>query len=349
MSPLRAALAYAAAGFPVFPCRATSDKAKGSKAPHLPGESAAGKHDGGHWLASTDAATIEAWWGRWPDALIGFPTGLRSGVVVVDLDVKEATWEAMLAALKSFVGGDLSGVAAATGEFILPAVAATQSGGLHLYYAYPPEAALASLRARLATRGDAFDGVPNRTNMFRAFVDAGAAAALSHIDVRGQGGYVIAPPSRMESGSAWTWIERPPRGDDGRWALPQLPQILLETIVYLRQPAAAAPARRFAPRASAIDDERVRRYVERSVAGALEVARHAQPGNRNAAVYWAACRLGQFVRGGALPRAAAEAALIANLPAGVSPGEAKILGTIRGGLDNDKSPPFSAQEMERAA
>ena len=66
MSPLRAALAYAAAGFPVLPCRATSDKAKGSKAPHLPGESAAGKHDGGHWLASTDAATIELWWRRWP-------------------------------------------------------------------------------------------------------------------------------------------------------------------------------------------------------------------------------------------------------------------------------------------
>jgi hypothetical protein len=124
---------------------------------------------------------------------------------------------------------------------------------------------------------------------------------------------------------------------------------LLETIAYLRQPAVRAAPRLHAPRATAISDERVRRYVERSIAGALEVARQAQPGNRNAAVYWAACRLGQFVRGGVLGRANAEAALIANLPAGVAPGEPKILGTIRNGLANDKSPAFSARELEDAA
>jgi hypothetical protein len=76
MSPLDQALAYAARGWPVFPCR---EREPGRKRPYTP----RGFHD-----ATTDAAIIEPWWRRWPNALIGLPTGAASGVVVLDIDVK---------------------------------------------------------------------------------------------------------------------------------------------------------------------------------------------------------------------------------------------------------------------
>jgi hypothetical protein len=40
--------------------------------------------------ASTDPATIAAWWQQWPDALVGVPTGDRFVVLDVDLQHQEA-------------------------------------------------------------------------------------------------------------------------------------------------------------------------------------------------------------------------------------------------------------------
>jgi putative DNA primase/helicase len=42
-----------------------------------------------HERASTDLTQIEAWWTRWPDALIGVSAGHKSGVVCLDVDVKK--------------------------------------------------------------------------------------------------------------------------------------------------------------------------------------------------------------------------------------------------------------------
>jgi Bifunctional DNA primase/polymerase, N-terminal len=62
------ALGLARRGVPVFPCRA-------DKAPHT------GR---GFKDATTDGRVIQRWWRRWPDALIGVPTGIRFDVVDVD-------------------------------------------------------------------------------------------------------------------------------------------------------------------------------------------------------------------------------------------------------------------------
>ena len=81
MTPLDAALRYAAKGWPVFPCR--------GKIPLT----AHGFHD-----ASTHAATVEAWWRHNPDALISVATGCASRVVVLDVDVKQRGpngWDAL--------------------------------------------------------------------------------------------------------------------------------------------------------------------------------------------------------------------------------------------------------------
>lgn len=68
-----AAIRYANAGFPVFP-------AGSNKRPLI---------ENNLVKATTDPATIEAWWRRWPGASIAIPTGAQSGCIVLDLDVKD--------------------------------------------------------------------------------------------------------------------------------------------------------------------------------------------------------------------------------------------------------------------
>jgi hypothetical protein len=72
-----AALDYAAKGLPVFPC-------DDNKQPMI---------DGGFHSASKDPETVRAWWGRWPNALIGMPTGAVTGFWALDID-DPATFEA---------------------------------------------------------------------------------------------------------------------------------------------------------------------------------------------------------------------------------------------------------------
>ena len=45
----------------------------------------------GRWQdkATTNAEQIRAWWQAWPNANIGIATGERSGIWVLDVDVKE--------------------------------------------------------------------------------------------------------------------------------------------------------------------------------------------------------------------------------------------------------------------
>lgn len=347
MTPLDHALAYAAAGFPVFPCKATSDKTRGSKAPHLPGESATGKRDGGHWLASRDPIEIRRWWARWPDALIGFPTGLRTRCIVIDLDPKDTAVATMLAALTVWCER-LMHVDPATGEISEPAIARTQSGGLHLYFAWPDEATFAEVAANLTRLGRPVTGmIGNKANVFSGFLKAAECPdCLAHIDVRGEGGYVIAPPSVMSDGRTYEWLI--PRGD----VLPPLPRRLRGVITgefitraerdERRRAASRRPARFDG---GAIADRRVKAYVERAIDGALSDARSAPAGERNERVHRAAVSLSRFVRSGHLARSDAESLLLANLPAGVNPAEPKIRGTIASGLGASVVPAFSPEQL----
>lgn len=139
-----AARAFAVAGVLVFPC------APGGKRPLI--------RDGlGFRDATTDLTQIDAWWRRAPEANIGIPTGVASGVVVVDVDV-----HGPVNGYRQFARADRAGLV--DGWELL---VRSPSGGMHAYY-------------------PATAGVDQRS------WQAGRAG----IDFRGDGGYIIAPPSR---------------------------------------------------------------------------------------------------------------------------------------------------------
>ncbi len=347
MVPLDCALEYAAWGFPVFPANPAQKPDPWSKAPHTPKESSPGARDGGHWLASTDERAIRRWWRDHPRALIGFPTGLRTRCVVIDLDPKDAPVAMMLAALTEWCR-QLMFVDAATGEVLEPAIARTQSGGLHLYFAWPDEATFAEVAENLTRLGKPVSGlIGNKANVFSAFLKAQECpAALAHIDVRAEGGYVIAPPSRMADGAAYEWII--PRGE----TLPPLPRRLRgvitgEFITQAERAERRAAARRKPARFDGrdINDGRVKAYVAGAVEWSLNFARTAPAGERNHNVFLAASNLSRFVRSGHLTAGEAESLLLANLPAGVSPTEHKILQTIKNGLKATEREVFSPEQL----
>jgi len=126
------------------------------------------KANGGHGCkdASTDENQIGAWWTRWPNANIGIATGAESGLLVIDVDNKHGA------------DGDetLREMEATLGKLPDSWEALTPNGGRHLYFRYPADSGI-SIHAYKADRGDPWPG----------------------IDIRGQGGYVVAPPSEIKA------------------------------------------------------------------------------------------------------------------------------------------------------
>jgi len=118
--------------------------------------------------ASKDQEQIRAWWTRWPDAIICMPTGRASGFIVLDIDVKNGQdGRAALAELER-----------QHGPLPKTLTAETPSGGLHLYFTMP-------------------DTDPPLGNS--------AGKLGPGIDVRGEGGYIVLPPSRI-NGRAYKWV-----------------------------------------------------------------------------------------------------------------------------------------------
>jgi len=130
--------------------------------------------------ASSDE--IKAWWGKWPNAMIGIVTGPISGLLVIDCDSHEG-----YDAIQNLLPDSL----------VLP-VARTPRCGWHLYFTYPKGSKLT--------------------------IDAGV---LPGVDYRGEGGYIIAPPSVNGDGKAYAWEQGLALGDV---EAPPLPESIIKNI-----------------------------------------------------------------------------------------------------------------------
>lgn len=117
--------------------------------------------------ATKDAAQIKAWWQQWPNANIGIATGkVSGGIFVIDLDVDEDKGIDGYHELKNWQRDN--------GCFPDSWIAMTGRGGYHLYFKADNE---------IRNRAGIIDGV----------------------DVRGDGGYVVAPPSIHSNGNRYEW------------------------------------------------------------------------------------------------------------------------------------------------
>ena len=91
----KAALWYAEHGFPVFPVHSASGgrcSCGRSECEH-PGKHPRTAH--GFKDATTDSDTIKEWWGKWPEANIGIPTGAVTGLLVIDVDPRNGGEESL--------------------------------------------------------------------------------------------------------------------------------------------------------------------------------------------------------------------------------------------------------------
>jgi putative DNA primase/helicase len=123
---------------------------------------------------------MRRWWARWPHANVAFPTGARSGLLVLDVDSGEGT-------------DSLAFLELSRGQAPKTARAATGAGGAHLYFRYPSP-------QELRAAGPYAREVRNSEGLLGYC-----------LDVRGEGGYVVAPPS--STARAYRWIDRsPPAG-----------------------------------------------------------------------------------------------------------------------------------------
>ena len=189
---LDAALDYSRRGWAVFPLHTSHNGHCSCKKPNCEN---AGKHPRFHEedmrnglsSATTDELMIRRWWGRWPDANIGIATGKISGFLVIDVDVKPGV-----------DGNDaIRDLEELNGELPDTVESITGSGGRHILFAHPGIE------------------VKNRTGV------------MPGIDVRGDGGYIVAPPSMHKTGNQYEW-EASSNPDDK--PLAEIPPWLLEII-----------------------------------------------------------------------------------------------------------------------
>ena len=166
---MQAALAYAHDGILVLPLHGIQ---QGQCSCGKPKCNSPGKHPRtAHGLkdATTDREQIKAWWGRWPNTNVAIVTGEVSGLIVVDLDVDHKTGE-------DLGESTLTALQAGHGELPHTVEALTGGGGRHLFFKRP-QAPIKNSAGKLGPR----------------------------VDVRGDGGYVVAPPSMHISGRRYEW------------------------------------------------------------------------------------------------------------------------------------------------
>lgn len=145
------------------------------------GHTSAEKSNGNPWGATKDPHEIRSYWRRWPRAAIGLPTGAVNGFFVIDVDTPE--------------GHDHDGneslikLTVQHGSLTWTRMAETPTGSTHYYFKQPPGILIPSSASKLGPS----------------------------IDVRGDGGFIMAPPSIRPGRGEYAWINHVAITEAPKW------------------------------------------------------------------------------------------------------------------------------------
>jgi hypothetical protein len=205
--------------------------------------------------ATVDEAQVRAWWIRWPNNMIGIPMGPRSGMWLFDADVDSA---------KGLDGPkELAQLTAQHGPLPETLASSTPRGGSHFHFFW--------------------NGVDIRNSVSKI---------APGLDVRGDGGYAIVPPSTRTDGRAYTWC--------GSVSEPaEAPQWLIDKALHAsakpkraQQQSTASPASTSSPRDHA--------WALKALEIECAAVAGTPPGTRNHRLNVAAFSLGQIIATGGL-------------------------------------------------
>jgi hypothetical protein len=182
-----AALAYAKADVSVFPAELGVDaNGKSFKRPYT----WATQKRAQRWGATRDPEQIRKDFDRWPHAAVCIPTGIENDFFVVEADTPKGHDVDGIANLKTLIAGR---------EWPETRMAQSPTGSRHHYFAYP-------LNGR----------VRNRT---------GKNAIAPGVDVLGDGGMVVAPPSIRPDVGEYVWL-------NPNVGMKHAPQWLLDIVTF---------------------------------------------------------------------------------------------------------------------
>lgn len=236
---------------------------------------------GGFKSATRDTARILAQFERPGAALIGVPTGAASGLIAVDIDIKN---------------GARGNEWLAENADALPETRThkTRTGGLHLLFRVP-------------------DGIEIRNS---------ASKLAPGVDVRGEGGYIIVPPS-----DGYVVADATEPAEMPRW-------LIRACLPPVEERPPHQPAQ--------ISDK----YAASALAAEFHRVATAPAGHRNDTLNVAALKLGQLVGAGLLARSTVEHELAAAArAAGLDARETAA--TIKSGLDAGIRQPRDIRERQR--
>lgn len=221
-----AALAYAARGLFVFEARYKLLKnGKWNKQGRWSGK----KTNGLNWAMTKDPIEIQKLWLMYPDDPLGIPTGSVNGFFVLDVDTVTVDGHRNdgFAALRALEDKH---------ERLPPTLMAqSPTGSVHYYFRLPPGMRIKNSASEIVIEGD--------------------ARALG-IDVRGEGGMVIAPPSNHPRGGQYRWLNDLDVADAPPWLIGIVPKSddvrRKSGIARLRVPTKPAVARILDPALAAM-------------------------------------------------------------------------------------------------
>jgi hypothetical protein len=256
----------------------------------------------GFYSATTDEDQVRAWWRRWPNAMIGVRMGATSGVWAIDPDASK--------------DGSPDGVAnwvelvAKHGSIPQTHAHNTPNGGQHLLFKWRDDRPVTNREGGLRGLG---------------------------INVRGEGGYIVVPPSCMADGRAYqiaepldffNFAEAPEWLYDLILSKPPKPSptVSTQSTLSISQQAMAAVRSPAATHSA---------YADAALRGEYDAVASASQGGRNEQLNISAFKLGTLVGRGVLTEREVEtmmfeAAVACGLVA--DDGRGKCLATIRNGL-----------------